>query len=161
MAKILVRLILFFVLFAPLPAAAQTNVCDLAAAAKTLPFVAGAMSVGMISPDHATNDPSGQPIVVDYLGEVLVVGTTTPVTNWTIPKASLAPQTGTPSNCYLTPIPSLAPLPVKDASGNTILYTVRVSARNAAGAAPSAASADRFFYRAAPTVPAAPRLQSP
>lgn len=135
-------------------AAAQANDCDPNPPTRTVRFQPTTTAIAFVSDTHTATDPDGSDIIVDYVGEVFVVGQSTPVSNWTIPKASLALQSGTPSNCFRTVLPAMAGLLPSN------LYVVRVVARGQSGAtAASVGSTDRFFLPGAPIAPGAPRLR--
>lgn len=140
----------------PTLAFAQTNFCDPTAPPQTLPYSATEpLNIWFTSPSQTQTNVDMSTYVVDYLGEILVAGTTTPVTNWTIPKTDLVPTPGTPANCYTVRLPAFKTLL------QTNFYTIRITARGQGGTMPaiSPVSSDRFFLPGVPVAPGVPRLR--
>ena len=117
----------------------------------------GRTNITFQSADHTAVDPAGAPKVTDYFGEIRVKGQSALVTNFTIPKASVAPLTGSgiPAGCLSTALPAMSGLLP------TATYTLTFYARNTA-VSPSlslnALSAD--FFLESGRVPSSPALLS-
>ncbi len=134
------------------PAAAQASACLPASTASAV--VVGRTLITFTSSDHAATEADGTQRIADYFGEVRVKGQSALVTNFTIPKASVAPVASTVTGCLGSLLPAMAPL----LPTNT--YTLTWFARGPGGSAVSATTAD-FFLRGAPAAPANTALVTP
>lgn len=119
---------------------------------KPAPITFGRSMVTFQSPSHTAVDPAGNLLVQDYFGEVRVNGSPDLVTNFTIPKTSVTPVTGTgiPAGCFQTLLPAMGSglLP-------TAIYELTLLSRNPQGTL-SPATAKTTFFLAAGSVPASP-----
>jgi hypothetical protein len=159
MMRFLVRLlaaVLLTALFAT-PTSAQAGCTP-----QTTPaaVVFGRSMITFQSADHNAVDPAGALKVADYFGEVRVKGVPEIVTNFTIPKASVTPLTGTgvPAGCLQTLLPAMGSglLP-------TNTYALTFFARNSNQAMSASPQTVDFFLSQA-SVPAGPtslRLVTP
>lgn len=155
--KRLLSVLALLVCFA-VPAQAQTGACTPTATPAGVVF--GRSLITFTSTDHNAVDPAGALKVADYFGEVRVKGDPSLVTNFTIPKASVTPVTGTgiPAGCLQTLLPAMGSGLLPSA-----VYTLTFFARNSQQT-PSAnpMSADFFLSQASvPAGPAALRLVTP
>lgn len=135
------------------PALGQSTAC-IPSTAPERAVIGQARLSFVVSPDHTLNDPAGQPVLTDYFAEVRVQGQPDVVTNFTIPKASLAPVPGGPSGCH-----DLL-LPVMQGLLPSQTYTLTVVARGPGGQT-SATVSGPFFLAGAPRGPGNTRVFTP
>lgn len=135
-------------LFSSSSAFAQSGVaCTPQTAAAAVAF--GRTNISFQSVGHTEVDPAGQPKITDYFGEVRVKGNAALITNFTIPKVSVVPLTGTgiPASCFSTALPAMAGLLP------SAVYTLTLYARNSGQSPPllaaSPETADFFLEQAA------------
>lgn len=127
---------------------------------KPAAVVFGRSNLTFQSTDHNAVDPAGALKIQDYFGEVRVKGETNIVTNFTVPKTSVTPVTGTgiPAGCYTTLLPAMGSglLP-------TAVYELTLYSRNPTGTLSTNPPKTDFFLSAASVgaSPANPEIVTP
>lgn len=118
---------------------------------KPAPVTFGRSNMTFQSASHTAVDPAGIPLVQDYFAEIRVNGSTDLVTNFTVPKTSVTPVTGTgvPAGCFQTLLPAMQGLLP------TAIYELKLFSRNPTGTL-SANPPTTTFFLASGSVPASP-----
>lgn len=141
-------LLLLCLLLVPRVVEAQTACTSTATPA---PVVFGRSTLTFQSTDHNAVDPAGALKVTDYFGEVRVKNNPALVTNFTVPKASVVPVTGSgvPADCLSTLLPGMQGLLPAN------IYTLTFFARNPSGVQSENPNTVDFFLSSA-SVPVSP-----